>query len=159
MNVSSCPIHLRCVKAAVAFSALFVAINVGRATALEVRKGDHICLVGNALGERLQFANDWEALLYQRFPRHELVVRNLCFPADEPFHRDRSLNFGTPDAHLTHSKADVILFFFGMNEAFAGQAGLESFRTDLRRLVDETKTKDYSGKGAPADRPGLADRP
>lgn len=119
------------------------------AQVLKLRKGDHICLVGNALGERMQFANDWEALLYTRFPNHELVVRNLCFPADEPFQRDRSLNFGDPDQHLTHSKADVILFFFGFNESFAGQNGLKQYVADLTRLVNETKTKDYSGKGAP----------
>ena len=95
------------------------------AAELELKKGDHICLVGNALGERMQHHNDWETLLYQRFPEHELVVRNLCFPADEPYNRQRSLNFGEPDVHLTHSKADVILFFFGFNESFAGEAGLD----------------------------------
>ena len=137
------------VMAAVAIWWLLAAIGISRAGVVELRKGDHICLVGNALGERLQFANDWETLLYARFPRHELVVRNLCFPADEPFKRDRSLNFGSPDVHLAHSKADVILFFFGMNEAFAGKAGVDAFAADLRRLVDETKAKDYSGKGAP----------
>src|SRR3954471_24224296 len=93
-------IHRRhCLMAAVVFLALMGAIEGSRAGVLELRKGDHICLVGNALGERLQFANDWETLLYARFPDHELVVRNLCFPADEPYKRDRSLNFGSPDAH------------------------------------------------------------
>lgn len=57
------------------------------AAALELKKGDHICLVGNGLGESLQHANDWESRLHQRFPEHELVVRNLCFPADEAFLR------------------------------------------------------------------------
>jgi putative membrane-bound dehydrogenase-like protein len=119
------------------------------AQSLSLRKGDHICLVGNALGERLQFENDWEALLYERFPQHELVVRNLCIPADEPFRRDRSLNFGSPDEHLAHSKADVILFFFGFNESFQGAKGLDKFAADLTRLINETKTKNYSGRGAP----------
>jgi putative membrane-bound dehydrogenase-like protein len=117
--------------------------------ALELRRGDHICLVGNALGERMQWGNAWETLLYARFPDHELVVRNLCFPGDEPLHRLRSLNFGSPDDHLAHSKADVILFFFGINESFAGERGLPKFAADLTKLVNETKTKDYSGKGPP----------
>jgi len=116
---------------------------------LELRQHDSICLVGNGLGERLQFHNDWEALLYERFPKLGVSVRNLCFPGDEPQFRLRSLNFGTPDAHLTHSKADVIVFFFGLNEAFAGPAGLPKFNADLTRLVEETKTKNYSGRGAP----------
>src|SRR3954452_5725609 len=138
MNVSVSMSRRRCVMVTYAILASFAVIDACRADVLQLRKGDHICLVGNALGERLQFANDWEALLHARFPRHELVVRNLCFPADEPFRRDRSLNFGSPDAHLAHSKADVILFFLGMNEAFAGEAGAEAFAADLKRLVEET---------------------
>jgi putative membrane-bound dehydrogenase-like protein len=132
----------------VCLAAHFLASSVS-AHALEIRKGDHICLVGNGLGERLQFENDWEALLHARFPEHELVVRNLCFPADEPFRRDRTLNFGSPDEHLAHSKADVILFFFGFNESFQGKPGLGKFMGDLTRLINETQTKDYSGRGAP----------
>lgn len=116
---------------------------------LELQPGDHICLIGNGLGERMQFSNAWETLLYQRFPERELVVRNLCFPADESYNRMRSLNFGSPDDHLKHSGATVILYFFGFNESFAGEAGLPSFREQLARLVRETLTKDYSGQGAP----------
>ena len=115
---------------------------------LEIRKGDHICLVGNALGERLQHHNDWETLLHQRFSEHELVVRNLCFPGDEPFERIRSQNFGDPDQHLRHSGASVILYFFGFNESFAGADGLPNFIRDLTRLVNETRAKDY-GNGSP----------
>ena len=50
------------------------------AARLKLNKGDHICLVGNALGERMQHHNYWEALLHQRYPELELTVRNLCFP-------------------------------------------------------------------------------
>lgn len=114
---------------------------------LQLRPGDHLCLVGNGLGERMQVANYWETLLYKRFPDHELVVRNLCFPADEPLRRDRSLNFGDPDVHLAHSQADVVLYFFGTNEAFAGEAGLEKFTNDLRQVVEHTQAQNYSGRG------------
>ncbi len=117
--------------------------------AVQLEKGDHICLVGNGLGESLQHHPDWEALLYQRFPQHELVVRNLCFPADEPKLRPRSENFGSPDSHLKHSGASVVLYFFGSNEAFKGAEGLDAFKADLTEVVNQTKTQDYSGKGAP----------
>ena len=119
------------------------------AQAVELQKGDRICLVGNELGERLQHHNYWESLLHQRFPAHNLTVRNLCFPGDEPFERLRSLNFGSPDDHLKHSKADVILFFFGFNESFNGHKGAASFQEDIVKLVKETQGKNYSGKGAP----------
>ncbi|TWU59083.1 GDSL-like Lipase/Acylhydrolase [Rubripirellula tenax] len=118
------------------------------APSLDLQSGDHICLVGNALGERLQHHNEWESLLHQRFPDLNLTVRNLCFPGDEPNERIRSENFGDPDTHLAHSKASVILFFFGYNESFDDKAGLERFSQELTELVASTKTKDY-GKGSP----------
>ncbi|MCA9197568.1 MAG: azurin, partial [Planctomycetales bacterium] len=118
------------------------------AATLELQKGDHICLVGNALGERLQHFNHWETMLHGAFPDKELVVRNLCFPADEPNLRPRSENFGSPDDHLKHSQASIILFFFGLNESFAGEAGLDQFKADLTQTVNDTKAQDY-GKGKP----------
>ncbi len=102
------------------FGVSCVSQRVAAAEKLKLDKGDHICLVGNELGERMQHHNFWETLLHQQFGDKELVVRNLCFPGDEPLNRLRSLNFGDPDKHLAHSKADVILFFFGLNESFAG---------------------------------------
>lgn len=114
---------------------------------LELKQGDHICFVGNALGERMQHHNYFETRLHQRFAERELVVRNLCFPGDEVVTRLRSFNFGSPDEHLSHSQADVIFFFFGYNESFAGGSGIDEFEKELSRLITETKQKDYSGKG------------
>ncbi|QGJ68891.1 Outer membrane protein H.8 [Planctomycetales bacterium 10988] len=128
---------------------LFTATSLLQASELTLQKGDNICLVGNALGERMQHQNWWETLLYQQFPDQELRVRNLCFPGDEPFLRLRSENFGDPDVHLTHSKASVILFFFGYNESFEGPEGVEHFSAEIKRLVEHTQMQDYSGKGAP----------
>lgn len=115
---------------------------------LKLEKGDNICLVGNALCERMQHHNYWESLLQQRFPEMELHVRNLGFPGDEPFERIRSENFGKPDQHLTHSQASVVMYFFGFNESFAGEKGLASFTRDMKKLVEETQGKNY-GKGSP----------
>ena len=117
--------------------------------ALEFQPGDHVCLVGNALGERMQHQNYFETLLHREYAERELVVRNLCFPGDEVTTRLRSLNFGTPDDHLAHSKASVILFFFGYNESFAGEQGVAPFVEQLSTLVRNTRQKNYSGKGAP----------
>ena len=125
-----------------------LSIPIATAADLKLDKGDHICLVGNALCERMQHHNDWESLLYQRFPDLDLVVRNLGFPGDEPFERIRSENFGDPDRHLAHSEASVVMYFFGFNESFAGEKGLEKFAAEMTRLVEETKSKDY-GAGPP----------
>ncbi len=116
-------------------------------TALEIELGDHICLVGNALGEALQHQNQWETLLYQTFPNKELTVRNLCFSGDTVDLRLRSLDFGEPDVHLTHSAADTVLYFFGSNESFAGEQGREAFYESLDELVKHTKEQDYSNSG------------
>lgn len=118
------------------------------AVELELKKGDHICMVGNALGERMQFHNQWESLLQQRFSDLQLTVRNLCFPGDEPDERIRSKNFGEPDKHLSHSRASVVMCFFGFNESFDGKNGLSRFTSELTKLVNETKAKDY-GSGNP----------
>ena len=95
---------------------------------LTLEKNDHICLIGNALGERMQHQNWWETALHSSFPDLELTVRNLCFPGDEPKQRSRSKDFGSPHSHLTHSKASVVLYFFGFNESFKD---LERFKKDL----------------------------
>ncbi len=116
---------------------------------LKLEPNDRICLVGNALGEGLQHHGTWEAELLLRNPELNLVVRNLCFPGDEPYTRPRSKNFGSPEQHLTHSKASVVLFFFGFNESFADEPGIEKFKTDLKKLVAATQKADYSGKGPP----------
>lgn len=119
------------------------------AAELDLHQGDRICLVGNELGERMQHHNHCEALLHQTFPELELTVRNLCFPGDEPYERIRSLDFGDPDSHLTHSKADVVMFFFGFNESFDGDEGISEFAQQLEKLVKETQTKKYNRKSAP----------
>ncbi|MEM7479139.1 MAG: SGNH/GDSL hydrolase family protein [Planctomycetota bacterium] len=119
------------------------------AQALKLEKGDHICLVGNELGERMQHHNYFELLLHNQFADQELTVRNLCFPGDEPSIRIRSKNFGSPESHLKHSGATVILYFFGFNESFAGDKGLGDFKEEIRKLVESTKAADYGGNGAP----------
>ena len=119
------------------------------AAELELKRGDHVTLVGNALAEGLQHNNTWEALLHERFPDLDLVVRNLAFPGDEPFTRIRTRAFGEPDDHLRHSGASVILYFFGYNESFEGEAGLEDFESEMTRLVRDAQAADYSGDGPP----------
>ncbi len=116
---------------------------------LEVRPGDRLALIGNTLAERLQHFNHWEALLHQRFPQHQLVVRNLAWPADEVVLRPRAEGFGDPDQHLTFVQADVVLAFFGFNESFAGPAGIPDFKRDLDTWLGATLKAVYNGKTPP----------
>ena len=105
-------------------------------------------------------------MLHARFPKHELVVRNLGFSGDEIGTRPRSKNFGTPDEWLsglgapiggyednrfagTETKADVVFAFFGYNESFAGDAGLEAFKKELSGWISHTLAQKYNGRSAP----------
>ena len=124
-------------------------VRTGVPRALEIREGDHVCLVGKTLAERMQHFNRWETLLHQRFPRHLLVVCNLAWPADEVVPRPRAEGFGTPEEHLTFSKTDVVLAFFAFNESFARPAGVAAFKKDLGEWVAATLKANYSGNGAP----------
>ncbi|MCW5550980.1 MAG: azurin [Verrucomicrobiae bacterium] len=119
------------------------------AAALELKPGDHVCLIGNALADRMQHHGWLETLIHAKHPQHELVFRNLAVAGDEVAFRHRSENFGSPDDWLTRTKADVILVFFGFNESFKGDAGLARFKQDLDKFLKDTKAKNYSGKGAP----------
>lgn len=113
------------------------------------QKGDHICYLGNTLADRMQHHGWLETLLQSRFPDKELAFRDLGFAADELTTRPRSQNFGSPDKHLTHSKADVVFAFFGYNESFNGEEGLPMFRKQLAEFVDQILGQKYNGKSAP----------
>ena len=63
---------------------------------LELKQGAHVAIVGNTLADRMQHFGHFETLLHSRFPRHELVVRNLGFSGDELTLRLRSAGFGSP---------------------------------------------------------------
>jgi glucose/arabinose dehydrogenase len=119
------------------------------AAPLELKPGDHVCLIGNTLADRMQHDGWLETLLYAKYPKHDLVFRNLAVAGDEVALRHRSENFGSPDDWLTKTKADVILAFFGFNESFKGAAGLDRFKQDLDKFLKNTTAKNYSGKSAP----------
>ena len=116
---------------------------------LKLNKGDRIALIGNTLADRMQHDGWLETLIHARFPRHELVVRNLAVAGDEVVTRARSMDFGTPDEWLTKVGADVIFAFFGFNESFKGEEGLPQFKADLDQWIKETAKKNYGGKGPP----------
>lgn len=118
-------------------------------TKFDLQPGDHICIIGNTLAERMQHYGWLETYVHSRYPKHNLVFRNLGFAGDELTTRLRSANFGTPHEWLTKCKADVIFAFFGYNESFAGEAGLEKFKNDLDQFIKHTLHQKYNGKSPP----------
>src|SRR4029077_19353496 len=161
-------------KARAIHLSLLIFINTAVADELELKKGDHICIVGNTLAERMQYFGWLETRLVSRFPEHDLVFRNLGYSGDEITLRLRPMAFGTPDEwlagsapvpqpaklnpgapvrenrfELTNTKADVIFAFFGYNESFAGEAGLPKFKQDLDAWIKHTREQKYNGTSAP----------
>jgi lysophospholipase L1-like esterase len=126
-----------------------VAASAAAPTKLELHEGDTIVLIGNTLAERMQYFGNWETLLHARFPEQKLVVRNLGWSADELTLRPRSLNFKDHGHRLEDHKPDVVLAFFGFNESFAGEQGLEKFKQDLTNFITETTTTKYDGEAPP----------
>ncbi|MBL63727.1 MAG: hypothetical protein CMI30_10015 [Opitutae bacterium] len=134
----------------IAPAALFSLILIGaspEAKALEVNKGDHVVLLGNALAERMQHHGWLETYAQLAMPDKELVFRNHGFCGDKVDKRPRNRGFINPHDYLTISKADVILTFFGANEAWDKNPG--AYKGTLSKWIDETKGKQYNGKSAP----------
>src|SRR5579871_6272127 len=73
----------------------------------ELHQGDHVCIIGNALAERMQHSSWLETLIYARYPQHNLVFRNLGYGGDEVngyrdlYSRMRSMDFGSQDQWLS----------------------------------------------------------
>ena len=130
--------------------ALAIAVGVqAQAPKLALKSGDHVAIVGHALPDRIQHSGYLETLIHQKFPRHELVFRNLSASGDEVATWHRSENFGSRDKWLEKTQADVIFAFYGFNESFKGYDGIQKFRDDLDKFLKETTAKNYSGKGSP----------
>ncbi len=116
---------------------------------LELKKGDHISLIGNTLADRMQHDGYLESFIQKAFAQDNLTFRNLGFSGDELTVRQRSESFGSPDEWLAKNKTDVVLAFFGFNESFAGPAGLDKFKADLAKFIDDTRKQKYNGNSAP----------
>ena len=108
---------------------------------LELMPGERVALVGNSTAERMNLFGHFEALLHTRFPEKELVVRNFARPADAVEIRQRSADYTHLDDPLFAFGADTFLCFFGFNESFAGPAGVEKYKANYEKFLDE-----YAGK-------------
>ncbi|MDA1202015.1 MAG: GDSL-type esterase/lipase family protein [Planctomycetota bacterium] len=144
---------------------------------LEVPEGAHICIIGGGVADAMQHHGWLETLLHSRFPEQQLVIRNLGYEGDEidPAKRLRSADFGTPDQwlagsapiprpddvadknavrqnrfELTGTRADIVLAFFGANEAHAGPAGLAAFKDQVEAFIKHTLAQKYNGLSPPA---------
>lgn len=153
---------------------LLISCGEDKPRGLTFFKDAHIVLIGNNLGSRMMNYGHFETELHVRYPDSALYIRNMCdagetpgfrphpgrntpwaFPGAEKFQTELAKNsesegfYEYPDQWLTRHKADIILGFFGYNESFAGQAGVENFKAELDSFVHYTLNQNYNGAGAP----------
>ena len=113
------------------------------AAEFQLQDGDRVALVGSTLIEREQRYGYWETLLASRFPERNIQFRNLGWSGDTVWGEARA-SFDTPkegykrliEATLA-VKPTVILLGYGTNESFAGEAGLDPFRKQFNKLLDD----------------------
>lgn len=110
---------------------------------------ERIAFVGNSLAERMNLFGHFEAALHSRFPGLELVVRNFGRPCDSVDLQQRPDAYTAIDDPFAVFKADTVLCFFGLNEAFAGEAGEAKFRESYGKYLDELAGRYPRAGGGP----------
>lgn len=120
----------------------FVFTSPAAAWPLGEREADQVVFLGNTLIEREQRHGYWEAALTARYPTRKITFRNLGWSGDTVF-GDARAGFGsTADGfrhlrdHVLVVKPSVLIIGYGINESFAGPAGLPKFVKGLETLLD-----------------------
>lgn len=131
-------------------------------------------LIGNNLGSRMMNFGHFETEMHIRYPDSLLFIRNMCdggntpgfrphasrvspwaFPGAEKFqtelanYSDSQGHFETEDEWLRRLQADVIIAFFGYNESFQGEQGLQNYKGELDAFIKHTLNQKYNDKAAP----------
>jgi lysophospholipase L1-like esterase len=105
--------------------------------------GDRVVLLGNALIEHERLHGFLEANLRRHFPAAKLTVRNLGWSGDTIRGEARASGYQNPEGMprlLKEVKAltpTVLFLGYGMNESFAGPAGIRDFLKGYEKLLDD----------------------
>jgi len=143
---------------------------------IPLQKNSHIVLLGNNLGSRMMNYGHFETEMHLRYPDSMLFIRNMAdpgntpgfrphsarnspwaFPGAEQFFEDSELSaetnsqgfYPTPDEWLRQLEADIIIAFFGRNEAYMGPERLDRFKAELEAFIKHTLSQSYNGEHAP----------
>jgi lysophospholipase L1-like esterase len=93
---------------------------------------------GNAMVERLLEHGEMEARVHLALPEKVLHFRSLAWTGDEVSHRLRAEGYAAHMKELLAAwPAQVVVLGYGLNESFAGAAGLPDFRTALSGHLDQ----------------------
>ena len=158
----------------IVFNSLIASESYKAIESLNVGKGNQIVIIGNNLCSRMMNFGYFETEIHLRHPKSKLTIRNMCdggntagfrphagrlshwaFPLAEDYNAEYSRNsdseghFETPDEWLKRLKADIIIAFFGYNESFRKEAGVELFKKELEAFIHHTRSQKYNGASPP----------
>ena len=129
---------------AVALNASLPTVSAAeRREPFELLDGDRVVLLGGTFFERAQRYGYLETALQLRFPDRKFSVRNLGWSADTVFAESRGI-FDAPEKGYARMieqvkglKPTVIFLHYGGNEAFNGDAYLDTFVKQYEKLLDD----------------------
>ncbi|EON76516.1 nodulin-26 [Lunatimonas lonarensis] len=108
---------------------------------LELKTGDRIIILGNALAENEQFYNYLEFGLSRHWPEQSITFRNLGWSGDNVFGDARSYYTSPPSPYellmsqISEANPTHAIVAYGGVEAHDGVAGLEKFAEGLEKLL------------------------
>jgi lysophospholipase L1-like esterase len=108
---------------------------------LELKTGDRIVILGNALAENEQFYNYLEFGLSRHWPEQNITFRNLGWSGDNVFGDARSYYTSPPSPYellmsqISEANPTHAIVAYGGVEAHDGVAGLEKFGEGLEKLL------------------------
>ena len=129
--------------------ALTLATTLPASAQLPLQQDDVVCLVGNALADRMQHDGWVETLIQSQMAGKNLSFRNLAVSGDTVTSRPRSKGVPSPEDYMARCKADAIFVFFGYNESYGGEAKLLQFKNDLNTMVDKYRAAKFNGESPP----------
>ncbi|TVZ17378.1 PVC-type heme-binding CxxCH protein [Maribacter sp. MAR_2009_72] len=163
-------------KLTISISCLLLAIGCTKKKdpLISIEPHSSIVLIGNNLGSRMLNYGSFETEMHLRHPKDSLLIRNMCdggdtpgfrphsgrvspwaFPGADKFQNELAQNSGsegvfeTPDEWLARLKADIVIGFFGFNESFEGDQGLENFKAELNAFIEHSLKQTYNGSTPP----------
>ncbi|SNR68409.1 putative membrane-bound dehydrogenase domain-containing protein [Maribacter sedimenticola] len=163
-------------KLTISISCLLLAIGCTKKKdpLISIEPHSSIVLIGNNLGSRMLNYGSFETEMHLRHPKDSLLIRNICdggdtpgfrphsgrvspwaFPGADKFQNELAQNSGsegvfeTPDEWLARLKADIVIGFFGFNESFEGDQGLENFKAELNAFIEHSLKQTYNGSTPP----------
>jgi len=109
----------------------------------ELRAGDRVVLLGNALIEYEQFHGYLETMLLGHAEGKKITFRNLGWSGDTVRGNARTSGYQNPEGmprllrEVKSLEPTVLIIGYGMNESFAGAAGLPEFVQGFNKLLDD----------------------